>query len=130
MIISLDLCVCPPHHQFLGKGQLPIEALDRLFCFLFGFKVHKAVTPRLPLQSTGLVKEKIKLLHFAKLLKEFEEVVLGDLGVEVSDPEAVPVLQGALAQDGRVLQRQRLAARLHGGAGRTGTGRPSKLSFE
>lgn len=47
---------------------------------------------------------------------------LGDLGVEVPDPEAVPVLQGALAQDGRVLQRQRLAARLHGGAGRTGTG--------
>lgn len=30
---------------------------------------------------------------------------LGDLGVEVADPEAVPVLQGALGQDGGVLQR-------------------------
>lgn len=39
---------------------------------------------------------------------------LGDLGVEVADPEAVPVLQRALGEDGGVLQRQRLAARLHG----------------
>lgn len=106
--------MCPPHHQFLGKGQLPIETLDRLFCFLFGFKVYKTVTPRLPLQSTRLVKEKVKLLYFAKLLKEFEKVVFGDLGVEVADPEAVPVLQGALGEDGGVLQRQRLAPRLHG----------------
>lgn len=45
---------------------------------------------------------------------------LGDLGVEVADPEAVPVLQGALGQDGGVLQRQRLAARLHGSAEDTG----------
>ena len=42
---------------------------------------------------------------------------LGDLGVEVADPEAVPVLQGALGQDGGILQRQRLSFRLHGGAG-------------
>lgn len=42
---------------------------------------------------------------------------LGDLGVEVADPEAVPVLQGALREDGGVLQRQRLAPRLHGSAG-------------
>lgn len=41
---------------------------------------------------------------------------LGDLGVEVADPEAVPVLQGALGEDGGVLQRQRLAPRLHGSA--------------
>lgn len=75
MIISLDLCVCPPHHQLLGKGQLPIETLDRLLCFLFGFKVDKTVTPGLPFQSTRLVEEKVKLLYFAKLLKEFEEVV-------------------------------------------------------
>lgn len=55
---------------------------------------------------------------------------LGDLGVQVADPEAVPVLQRALGQDGGVLQRQRLASRLHGsaegtsegGAGRRGAG--------
>lgn len=49
---------------------------------------------------------------------------LGDLGVQVADPEAVPVLQRALGEDGGVLQRQRLAARLHGraegGGGRGG----------
>lgn len=54
------------------------------------------------------MKEKIKLLYFAELLKEFEKVVLGDLGVEVADPEAVPVLQGALGQDGGILQEVQL----------------------
>lgn len=49
---------------------------------------------------------------------------LGDLGVQVADPEAVPVLQRALGEDGGVLQRQRLAARLHvcGGRRRRGGG--------
>lgn len=58
---------------------------------------------------------------------------LGDLGVEVADPEAVPVLQRALGEDGGVLQRQRLAARLHGcaeggGGRRRCGGRPGPLS--
>lgn len=48
---------------------------------------------------------------------------LGDLGVQVADPEAVPVLQRALGQDGGVLQRQRLPARLHGPAPCRGRGR-------
>ena len=31
----LHLSVCPAHHQLLRQGQLAIETLDGLFCFLF-----------------------------------------------------------------------------------------------
>lgn len=55
-------------------GKKPLS-WNKKATYLFGFKVHKTVTPRLPLQSSRLVKEKIKLLYFAKLLKEFEKVV-------------------------------------------------------
>lgn len=56
------------------------------FHHLLSFEVDETVPSRLPLQSSGLVEEEVKLLHRAKLLEELEEVVSVEKGQPVSTP--------------------------------------------